>query len=120
MSVAETYLRRSDATGRGGLVPAGLPSAGEVLVDGPFAGLAEAFGVSGGTMNLDAGAHHIELRAPGYQTTAFSVMIEPNSLVRYRGEMPHAATTPAAAVTPAPAPPTAVAAKSVYVIPGCY
>ncbi len=37
--------------------------------------------------HLDAGAHHVELRAPGYETLTFSVMIEPNDIVRYRGDM---------------------------------
>ena len=38
-------------------------------------------------MALSAGAHRIELRAPDYETLTFSVMIEPNGLVRYRGDM---------------------------------
>ena len=64
----------------------------------------------------------IELRAPDHETLTFSVMIEPNSLVRYRGEMQRIATTPAAAAVPSqsqPAPAPAPA-KSFYVIPNCY
>ena len=118
MSMAESYLWRQRAAVRGALVLDGPPRAAQVFVDGHYAGLAEEFGVAGGTINLDAGAHHIELRAPGYETIAFNVTIEPNSLVRYRGEMQRAPANAAAAVTPAQ--PAAVAAKSFYVIPGCY
>ena len=58
----------------------------------------------------------IELRAPDHETLTFSVMIEPNSLVRHRGDMQRIATTPAAAAVPSlPAP-----AKSFYVRPNCY
>ena len=68
-------------------------------------------------INLDAGAHHIELRAPGYETLTFSVMIEPNGLVRYRGE--HAARSRRNRLPP-PRRRSRLAAKSFYVIPNCY
>jgi hypothetical protein len=118
MSMAESYLRRQRETPRGGLVLEGLPGGAQVFADGHYVGLAQEFGVGGGAINLDAGTHQIELRAPGYETITFSVRIEPNGLVRYRGDMPRAASKPAAAA--APAPPAAVSAKSFYVIPGCY
>ena len=73
--------------------------------------------LGGRAINLDAGAHHVELRAPGYETLTFSVMIEPNSIVRYRGDMQPIAAKPAAAT--APSQPHR-AAKSFYVIPNCY
>ena len=119
MSMAESYLRRQHEIPRGGLMLEGLPAAAQVFADGQYVGLAQEFGVGGGTINLDAGSHQIELRAPGYETISFSVRIEPNSLVRYRGEMPRAAAKPAAAVA-TPAQPAAPAAKSFYIIPGCY
>ena len=91
----------------------------QVFVDGYYVGLAEEFGLGEERSMLNAGAHRIELRAPGYETLTFSVMIEPNSLVRYRGDMQRIATKPAAAAAPSqprqPAP-----AKSFYVIPNCY
>ena len=74
--------------------------------------------LGGRAIKLNAGAHHVELRAPGYETLTFSVMIEPNSLVRYRGDMQRIATKPAAAA--APSQPAAGRAKSFYVIPNCY
>ena len=95
-----------------------MPPTAQVFVDGHYVGLAEEFGSGGGAIDLNAGAHHIELRAPGYETLTFSVMIEPNSLVRYRGDMQRTATTPPAAA--APSQPAPAPAKSFYVIPNCY
>ena len=118
MSMAETYLRRQREAARGGLVLTTVPDMAQVYVDGYYVGLAEEFGLRGRSINLDAGAHHVELRAPGYETLTFRVVIEPNDLVRYRGEMQSSATKPAAVVTTPPQP-TAVT-RSVYVIPNCY
>lgn len=128
MSMAETYLRRQGGTARGSLMlQATYPSGAQVYVDGHYIGLAHEFGVGGGALNLDAGAHRIELRAPGYETLAFSVMIEPNGLVRYRGEMRQLGAQPASPAAPpqaaagaAAAPAVSAAPKSVYVIPNCY
>ena len=69
-----------------------------------------------GGINLDAGTHQVELRAPGYETLTFGVVIESNRIVRYRGEMQPSATKPVAAA----APPQPAAVKSFYVIPNCY
>jgi len=118
MAMAETYLRRQREAARGGLVLTTAPDMARVYVDGYYVGLAEEFGLRGRSINLDAGAHHVELRAPGYETLTFRVVIEPNDLVRYRGEMQSSATKPAAVVTTPPRS-TAVT-RSVYVIPNCY
>ena len=125
MSMAESYLQRQRGTERGSLMLQGdAPSGAQVYVDGHYAGLAAEFGVGGGAMNLDAGPHRIELRAAGHETLAFSVMIEPNSVVRYRGEMQPLTpkpVTPAAPPQAAAAPSAAaVVAKNIYVIPNCY
>jgi hypothetical protein len=116
MSMAETYLRRQREAARGGLVLTTAPDMAQVYVDGYYVGLAEEFGLRGRAINLDAGAHRVELRAPGYETLMFRVVIEPNDLVRYRSEMQPIATKPAAATAPPPTPVT----RSVYVIPNCY
>lgn len=120
MSMAENYLRRQrDAareSARGTLFLEGVPDNAQVLVDGHYVGLAEEFRPDGRAMSLNAGAHRIELRAPGYDTQAFSVMIEPNGILRYRGDMRVAATTPSVM---APSPQRAPA-RSLYVIPNCY
>lgn len=131
-----TYVRLHDmykpshdrVVARGGMMLLTLPTQALVFVDGYYAGLAEEFGSQGRLLEMDAGPHRVEIRAPGYETLAFSVMISPNDVVRYRGDMQplrtQAAVAPAAAApAPAAAAPAAAAArvaKSVYVIPNCY
>jgi hypothetical protein len=116
MTMAETYRRGQREAARGGLVLQSVPDMAQVFVDGSYVGLAQEFGIGGRAINLNAGAHHVELRATGYETLSFSVAIEPNSIVRYRGEMQAIATKPVAAT----APPQPAAVKSFYVIPNCY
>jgi hypothetical protein len=116
MAMAETYRQRQREAARGALVLQTVPDMAQVFVDGYYVGLAEEFGLGGRAINLDAGAHHVELRAPGYETLTFKVVIESNNIVRYRGEMQRIATKPAAAT----APPQPTAVKSLYVIPNCY
>lgn len=112
-----TYIpRQQTVAARGGLTLQAVPDGAQVFVDGYYVGLAGEFGWHGRPIELDAGAHRIELRAAGYETLAFSVMISPNEVVRYRGEMQPIATKPAALVVPS----SAATAGSVYVIPNCY
>jgi hypothetical protein len=101
---------------RGALVLETIPDPAQVYVDGFYVGLAEEFGLRGHPLDLLAGPHHIELRAAGYQTSSFSVMIEPDGIVRYRGDMqqlPSAAALPRLVLQQ-------VSPKSLYVIPNCY
>jgi hypothetical protein len=101
---------------RGALVLETIPDLAQVYVDGFYVGLAEEFGLRGRPLDLQAGPHHMELHAAGYQTANFSVMIEPDGIMRYRGDMqplPSAAALPRLALQQ-------VSTKSVYVIPNCY
>lgn len=115
-SMAETYLRRQREGAPGGLVLENIPGSAQVFVDGYYVGLAEEFGPGGRAIELSAGAHNIELRAPAYDTLTFRVRIEPNNIVRYRGAMQTSGTKPVASTAPA----QATTAKSFYVIPNCY
>ena len=103
----------SRPTGRLGLET--LPDFTQVYVDGFYVGLAHEFGLRGRAYELPAGAHRVELRAPGYEPISFSVMIVPNEVLRYRGDL-HALTVAAPSRT-APLPSVQ---KSYYVIPNCY
>jgi hypothetical protein len=38
-------------------------------------------------LELETGPHHVEIRAPGYQTISFDIRIEFNETVTYRGEL---------------------------------
>jgi hypothetical protein len=115
-------FRPSEVVPRGALVLQTIPDMAQVFVDGYYVGLAEEFGLHGRAMDISAGTHRIELRASGYETLAFSVMIAPNDIVRYRGDMQAVSTTPAMTVVSAPpqARAPAPARKSFYVIPNCY
>lgn len=63
------------------------PKDAEVYVDGYYMGIVDDFdGVFQG-MQLEAGAHKIEIRAPGFQTISFDVRIEPNDTISYRGQL---------------------------------
>jgi len=100
---------------RGRLVLETIPDLAQVYVDGFYVGLAEEFGLRGRALDLTAGPHHVELRAPGYETLTFSVMIESSGIVRYRGDMQ---------LLSSPAPPRVIqqstSPKNFYVIPNCY
>jgi len=112
-----TYLRTAlgHAPLRGGLVLETIPDRAQVYVDGFYAGLAEDFGLRGRALDLPAGPHHLELRARDYEMLTFSVMIEPNGIVRYRGDMQMlSSAVPPRIVQPQATP------KSFYIIPNCY
>jgi hypothetical protein len=117
MATETAYIpRRHAVAARGGLVLQTVPDLAQVFVDGYYVGLAEEFGLHGRPMDITAGTHSIELRAPGYETLTFSVMIAPNDILRYRGDMQPLATKPAAPAVVQ----SSVAAKRFYVIPNCY
>ena len=88
----------------------------QVYVDGFYVGLNQEFGLRGRALELSAGAHRVELRAPGYASLDFSVMIAANETLRYRGDLQSlnaALPTRVAALPRAPQ-------KSFFVIPNCY
>jgi len=60
------------------------------------------------------GPHHLEVRAPGYQSISIDIGIDPGETTIYRTDL-----TPIAAA-PLAAPAVAAAPKTFYVIPGCY
>ena len=115
--VETQYQRRHrEVVARGGLVLTTAPDIAEVYVDGYYVGLAEEFGLHGRAMDISAGSHRIELRAPGYEMLTFSVMIGPNDIVRYRGDMQPLSTKSTVVIVSSPP----VAPRSFYVIPNCY
>lgn len=77
----------SDQVGRGGLKLKVEPATAEVYVDGYYMGTVSDFDGTFQRLELETGAHHIEIRAPGYQTITFDVRIEFNQTVTYRGEL---------------------------------
>ena len=77
----------NESGGRGGLKLKVEPTFAEVYVDGYYMGTVDDFDGTFQRMELEVGAHHIEVRAPGYQTIVFDVRIEFNDTVTYRGEL---------------------------------
>jgi hypothetical protein len=59
------------------------PPTAQVYVDGFFVGSVDALNGAGG-LTVTAGWHRMEFRAPGYQTPAVNVTIEPNRTVALR------------------------------------
>lgn len=93
-----------------------VPSVAQVFVDGFYMGLAEEFGLRGRALDLTFGTHRIELKAAGYETLSFNVVIEANRILRYRGDMQLLSTKPVVVIVQSPP----AAPRSFYVIPNCY
>ena len=82
------------------------PQTAHVYVDGYYSATV-------GTLDLVAGPHRIEIKAPDYETLTFEINIAPNQTITYQGNLQpvfHEPYVPAKAGTP----------KTFYVIPGCY
>ena len=92
------------------------PANAQVYVDGYFMGSVEDFRRIIPGRSLEAGAHRVDVRAPGYEPHSFDVMIPARETVSYRAELEPTATAAAVrAVAARPGVP-----KTFYVIPGCY
>ena len=101
---------------RGGLRLDSSPGSAQVYVDGLYVGSVEDFGMSGRALDLDAGAHRVELRAAGYATLSFDVRITANETTRYRGDL-EKLSPPSAVSAPVAIP---AVPRTAYIIPNCY
>ena len=63
------------------------PKHGQVYVDGYFAGEVDSFDGTFQRLSIEAGAHKVEIRAEGYETVTFDVMVTPGETVTYKGEL---------------------------------
>ena len=63
------------------------PKQGQVYVDGYFAGEVDSFDGMFQRLSIEAGAHKVEIRAEGYETVTFDVMVTPGETVTYKGEL---------------------------------
>ncbi|HEX2343926.1 MAG TPA: PEGA domain-containing protein [Vicinamibacterales bacterium] len=63
------------------------PREAQVYVDGYFSGVVDQFDGVFQRLTLQAGGHRVEIRADGFQTLSFEVMIAPNETVTYSGEL---------------------------------
>ena len=63
------------------------PNVGDVYVDGYYAGRVDDYDGVFQSLKLEAGAHHIQVTAPGYAPLDFDVRIDPGRKITYRGAM---------------------------------
>ena len=93
------------------------PSFAEVYVDGFYQGTADDYGINGRTLDLEPGAHRVQLRANGFAPLEFNVRIVPHQTTRYRGDLAPmmSVAAPSSIQSGRPAAPSVT-----YVIPNCY
>jgi hypothetical protein len=92
----------------------------QIFIDGYFVGTLDEFS---GDLTLDAGPHHVELRADGYERLEVDVQVPADRPITYRGTLKplDAAPAPVPPVPPSTnAPPPPPAPATIYMIPGCY
>jgi hypothetical protein len=63
------------------------PREAKVYIDGYFVGVVDSFDGLFQKLGVDAGGHRVEIRADGYETLQFEVLITPGEGVTYKGEM---------------------------------
>ena len=63
------------------------PRDAQVFVDGYYVGDVDSFDGMFQKLTIEEGAHRVEIRAPGFETAQFEVMIIPGETVTYKGDM---------------------------------
>ena len=63
------------------------PRNAKVYVDGFYVGLVDEFDGAFQKLTLNGGRHKLELRADGYETAEFDVLITPEQTVTFAGDM---------------------------------
>jgi hypothetical protein len=63
------------------------PRQAQVYVDGYYAGIVDDFNGHFQHLDMTAGPHHVEIRAPGYEPLAFDVTIQTHHTTEYRGAL---------------------------------
>lgn len=63
------------------------PADAEVYVDGLYRGVVDEFDGVFQRLKLEAGAHRLEIRAPGRQPLVFDVLVTPGETTTYRGDL---------------------------------
>jgi len=63
------------------------PGHGQVFVDGFYRGTVNEFDGVFERLKIEAGAHRLEVRAPGFQPLVFDVLVTPGETTTYRGDL---------------------------------
>ncbi len=78
---------RSDYREVGGIRLKVDPKHAQVYVDGYYVGEVDSFDGIFQKLNLEAGAHRIEIRAEGFVSEQFEVMVIPGETITYKGDL---------------------------------
>jgi hypothetical protein len=78
---------RSDYRDVGGVRLKVDPKHAQVYVDGYYVGEVDSFDGMFQKLNLEAGAHRIEIRAEGFVSEQFEVMVIPGETITYKGDL---------------------------------
>lgn len=63
------------------------PKHGQVYVDGYYAGEVDNFDGTFQRLSIEAGSHKVEIRAEGYETVTFDVLVTAGETVTYKGTL---------------------------------
>ena len=63
------------------------PADAQVYIDGYYVGVVDSFDGAFQKLNVDAGPHRVELKAEGYETSEFDVVVTPGDTITYKGDM---------------------------------
>jgi hypothetical protein len=63
------------------------PPSAEIFVDGNYSGVVSSFTPTSQPLTLAPGLHHVEIRAPGYETQTFDVDVVAGQVIPYQGTM---------------------------------
>ncbi len=63
------------------------PRDAKVYVDGFFVGMVDSFDGTFQKLNVGGGHHKVEVKADGYETAEFDVLVTPEQTVTYQGEL---------------------------------
>jgi hypothetical protein len=81
------YVSAQPGAAYGGVRIEGAPRDAQVFVDGYYMGVAEDFDGPVQHLNLQAGAHRVEIRVDGYEPIAFDVNVQPGQTITYHANI---------------------------------
>jgi hypothetical protein len=80
-------VRRGEQSAPGGISFEITPESAAVFVDGAYMGTAGEFGATAEPLGLNAGRHHVEIRAAGYRTMTFDADVRTAEVIPYQGTL---------------------------------
>lgn len=82
------YVTTAPGFAYGGVRIEGAPPDAQVFADGYYVGVVDDFDGAFQHLNLQAGPHRVEIRAPGLPEIAFDVNVQPGQTITYRVPRP--------------------------------